>query len=151
MLLIDKLREDFLQYRKDRNEAASKLLSLVVSEADKVGKADGSRKPTDAEVIQVIKKMINANKEVIKLIKPAEEGSGKENSDVFKAENKILNQYVPQQMTEEEIRETIDLIIVDEGMEDMKSLGLVMSIMKREHTGLYDGKIASQIAKELLK
>ena len=150
MLLIDKLREDFLQYRKDRNEDASKLLSLVISEADKVGKDDGDRKPTDEEVVRIVKKMINANQEVIDLLEPAIGGDGEEGRNLFIRENEILKPYVPQQMTEEEIREAVDLIIVEEGLEDMKSLGLIMSTMKREHTGLYDGKIASTTARNIL-
>ena len=161
MLLIDKLREDFLQYRKGRNEDASKLLSFVISESDKVGKDDGNRKPTDEEIIRFIKNMMKGNQELIKIFTPSKEVLEADIDDIalktsqksinkVKAENDILVKYIPQQMSEKEIYDTIDLIIVEEGLEDIKSLGLVMSIMKREHEGLYDGKIASTIAKEIL-
>ena len=158
MFLIDKLRKDFVQYRKDRNDIASKLLSLVISEADKIGKSNGCRKPTDTESIQVIKKMINSNQEMINIFKDSEkrlkkrdgEGDLSTTLNKIKIENEILNNYIPKQMNEKEIYDTIDLIIVEEGLEDIKSLGLVMSIMKREHEGLYDGKIASTIAREIL-
>ncbi|MBN1219750.1 MAG: GatB/YqeY domain-containing protein [Anaerolineae bacterium] len=66
------------------------------------------------------------------------------------AELAILESYLPQQMSEEEIRVKAKKVIADLGITDMKGIGQVMKQLMAEMQGQADGKIVNQIVRELL-
>ena len=62
----------------------------------------------------------------------------------------VINEYLPTQMSEDVLRDTIKLFIEDYSLSTMKDMGKIMSYMKNNFDGEYDGKLASTITKELL-
>jgi uncharacterized protein YqeY len=66
------------------------------------------------------------------------------------AELAILEQYLPAQMSEDEVREKVQAIITALGVTDLKGLGQVMKQAMTELKGQADGKIVNQIARQLL-
>ncbi len=65
-------------------------------------------------------------------------------------ELKIIERYLPEQMSESEIRETVGAIIEKTGAESMKDMGKVMGMATKEMAGKADGKVISGIVRELL-
>lgn len=145
MSLIEKIRNDQLLSRKN-NSPDSSLLTTLLSEASMVGKNNGNRESTDEEVINVIKKFIKNNKELM--------SSVNEDSIAYqkaKQEIELLSSYLPQQMTEDEIKKAVQQKICT--LEDIspKLMGNIMKWLKENYSGQYDGAVASKIVKELLK
>jgi uncharacterized protein YqeY len=69
--------------------------------------------------------------------------------DRLYAEEQILEQFLPTQMTELELEKCIATFMADNGLSGPKALGLVMKMLKDQYGGMYDGQTASAVAKRL--
>lgn len=105
------------------------FLRVVVGELDRVGK-----NPSDSETLKVLQKM---QKNAIEM-----------NSTY---EQKILNKYLPTMLSESEIKNIVNSIILEDNITSLKELGKIMSKLKtHEKSSLIDNKMASKIVKEIL-
>jgi len=66
------------------------------------------------------------------------------------AELAILEQYLPAQMSEAEVREKAQAVIAELGVTDMKGMGQVMNQLMAELKGQADGKVVSQVVRQIL-
>ena len=71
-------------------------------------------------------------------------------ADVEAAQMKVIEQFLPKQLTNEELEAEISKIIADTGAADMKDLGKVMGTASKALAGKSDGKSISEMAKKLL-
>ena len=129
MLTIKQLlqeREDALRIKDDLNKAKYAVLSVLVGELQRKDKD-----PTEAVIVAKVKKMID------------DLNFSLEHRDLphLKLEIKILEKYIPTQLTEAEVNK---LLI----RENCANLGLFMKFMKAQHAGLYDGRMVSTLAKD---
>ena len=145
--LLAQIKKQQLQARKDKNTLMAQSLTTLIGEAEMVGKNDGNRSSTDAEVIAVIKKFI---KNIDEAKSAADKGNMTEKSQALQAEKDLLNSFLPKQLSEEEIRTIIGNIVNQLGEKSPKMMGKVLGSLKESHAGLYDGALASKVAKELL-
>jgi len=145
MSLFLQIKKDQLHARKNNKTVEATLLTTLIGEAAMIGKNDGNRESTDEEVIAVVKKFIKNNKELMDIVNPESNGY----TDA-KFENEFLTQYIPLQMTEEELRETVQLRIRTLDEITPKLMGTVMKWLKDNYVGQYDGALASKVVKELL-
>ena len=123
------LKQQIIDYRNSNKESRL-ILGVLLSELDRDDKIKESdfRNPSDNDVIRVTKKMIDS----LKLM----------SSTQALEEVKILEQFIPQQLTEEQIESIIK-------RERFTSIKDCMGFFKELYAGLYDGKIVSKIFKEL--
>jgi uncharacterized protein YqeY len=136
MSKIQEIKDSLLQARKSRDTLSSALLSTLLGEALMIGKNDGNRESTDAEVIKVIKKFIANNEETIKLTGP---------NAKLGAEIVTLESFLPAQLSADELDRIIsDLILKGNNM------GQVMKLLKEQYAGTYDGAAASALIKAKL-
>lgn len=143
MTLIQQLKKDQLQARKDRNTGKTSALTSLIAEASAVGFNDGKRDPTDKEVIQTIKKFIKNINEVIDAL-------GDDTPKTYGDELKIYESYLPRQMTATELESAVNEIIRTIPQISIKSLGIVMKKLNLQYAGCFDGKQASAIVKAKL-
>ena len=132
-MLIDQVRADRMQAMKARNGVAKTILTTLLGELEGAAKRDQTN-ITDDMVVRSCKKFITANLEVIDL-----GGS----LDALETENAILDSYIPKQLTEEELYAIIAEL-------KPTNLGTVMQHLKANHNGLYDGKLAANVAKHVI-
>jgi len=144
-MLIEQIKQDQLQARKDRNAQLAQLLTTFYSEAAMIGKNDGDRATTDAEVQAVAKKFIKNANEVMANLPDSDD---RYVMAVFEIVN--LTEYLPAQMSEEELNAAIGEIIQSNNLSTMKDMGNVMKALKVEFAGQYDGSTASKLIKEQL-
>lgn len=147
MSLLELIKRDQLTARKDKTaKDVASLLTTLIGEASMIGKNDGNRESTDAEVIAVIKKFIKNNKELADIVDKTSDA----HQHKALTENIILGYYLPKQMSEEDIRKVVQSHI--ETLEEVspKAMGLIMKLLKDNYGGRYDGKMASKVVKELL-
>lgn len=119
---MNSLKQKITDYRNSHTETRT-LLGTVLGELDRISKT-----PTDNECIQLIKKMIESNRLV--------------NTTESLYENQLLEQFIPQQLTESQIESIIK-------RERFQSIKDCMGFFKELYAGLYDGKLVSKIFKEL--
>ena len=144
-MLIEQIRRDFIEARKARNAEKSAFLSTLLSEVERIGKDNGNRQTTDEEAVKVVKKFVKNAEETIAV----GEKSGKDVS-ASKREVEILNGYLPQQLTAEQLTVIISAIVETLPEKSPKATGKIMSELKANYNGQYDGKMASDLVKQLL-
>lgn len=101
----------------------------------------------DNKVISILEKMIKQRKESIAQYLKA---SRNELAEKEKEEITIIQEFLPDQMTEEEIREIIQKTIESTGAESMKDMGKVMAALKEQTAGKADAALISQEVKKIL-
>jgi len=145
-MLIDIIKDQQVQARRDRDADLAQLLTTFYSEAAMIGKNDGGRDTTDNEVIALAKKFINNAKEVMDNLDATDVRYTNADYEIG-----TLSNYLPTQLSEQEIRSAVEVIIDAKDLSTMKDMGVIMKELKSTFDGQYDGKVASQIIKELLK
>lgn len=141
MSLIQTIKADQLQARKNKEQLRASLLTTLLGEATAIGKNDGNRETTDAEVMAMIKKFVKNINDTL---------PHRPNDTNLIEERDILMQYLPKQLTSEELVLVVQNIIAENDLEGPKAMGAVMKVLKEHHDGQYEGKLASQIAREAL-
>jgi uncharacterized protein YqeY len=151
MSLLQTIKTAQLQARKERLTTTAGLLTTLVGEATAVGKNNGNRETTDAEVVAVIKKFVNNITETIAVLEAQPESTAR-NDAIGKAKTElyVLNFYLPKQLSEDELRAAVDAVIASSGASSIKDMGRVMQSLKDAHGGTYDGGAASKIVRERL-
>lgn len=145
MCLLKTLKSDQLAARKlHKSDVASSLTSLI-SEAEMVGKNKRNDQPTDEEVVQTIKKFLKGIDESISACDKLNRDSSK-----LKNEKKLLESYLPRQLSKDELTILIKARIFNVNLSGQKSLGILMKWLNENYAGRFNGKDASEISKHLL-
>jgi uncharacterized protein YqeY len=131
MKLIERINNDFTEAYKAKDMDKKNFLGVVKTEVTKESKT-----PEDSYIISKLKSMIK---------------NAEATNSLTDNELSILNEYLPTQMTEETLRDTIKLLIDDYELSSLKEMGKVMTYLKNNFDGQYDGRMASTITKELLQ
>ena len=102
---------------------------------------------SDEEIIKILQRMIKQRKESISQFEQAgrEELADKENSEIL-----ILQDFLPEQMSEEEIKVYVDEAIIESGASTPQDMGKVMGSLKSKLKGNVDMGIVSKLVKESL-
>jgi uncharacterized protein YqeY len=109
----------------------------------------GAASPPDDEVVvtEVLQKMIKQRRESIEMYK---QGGREELADAEAAEVAVIEEFLPKQMNDEEIKAAIDALVAETGAASVKDMGRVMALMKERHAGELDMSKASQMVKARL-
>jgi hypothetical protein len=102
---------------------------------------------SDDQIIGVIASQLKKRKAAL----PEFEKSGREDLiNELKSEIKVLESYLPEQLSQEELTRMIQEVIEEVGATSMKDMGKVMQVMTDRATGRADNKLVSQIVRKLL-
>ena len=102
---------------------------------------------TEQEEIKVIQTLVKQRKESIELY---EKGGRSELANAEKAEMEILNGYLPQMMSADDIKAIVQSVADEVGATSMADMGKVMPEVMKRGKGLIDGKSAQQFVREIL-
>lgn len=136
----ERLQKDALEARKARDTEKANLLTTIISQVKNIAIDDGHRAVNDSDVVKVVRQFLKSVEE--NLSYAAQGKLPTETVEKLKKEKDILESYLPKQLSAEEIREIIK-------NSSAKSIGEAMKYLKENYDGQYDGKLASQIAKEV--
>lgn len=146
-LIIEKIKEARLAAMKSKDAEKTSFLTILYSEVAMFGKNNGNRETTDEEAIKVLKKFVKGAEETIEI-------GEKNGRDVSKSklELEILAEYLPKQLSEQDLKLIVDSFVakLPDNEKNKKSMGKVMSYLKTNYGGQYDGKMASDIVKVVL-
>jgi hypothetical protein len=145
MSLVDKINADIksamLAKEKEKLEALRGIKAALL-----LAQTSGEKVTEDIE-IKMLQKLIKQRREAAEIYKSQnrEDLSGPE---IFQAD--IIQQYLPAQMSEEEIKTIIKNIIAQTNASSIKDMGKVMGLASKELAGKADNKAVSEIVKQLL-
>ncbi|MGN1158816.1 MAG: GatB/YqeY domain-containing protein [Lachnospiraceae bacterium] len=148
MSMIDKVRAEMVtamkNHDKERKESLSMLLSALKNKA-----IDKREDLTEAEEFEVVKKELKQTKETME-VAPADRADIIEQC---KARIAVLSEFAPEEMSEEEIRKTINEVIAALGIENpsARDKGKVMKELMPKVKGRADGALVNRIVGEVLQ
>ncbi len=149
-MIFEKISKDYIQAMKNRDSLRIVVLSYIKSviKYREIENREKKKELTDDDVIEVISKEIKKREESIEMYKIG----GREDL-VHKEEKelKVLKEYMPVQMSEEEIRAKVKEIIQKVGASCEKDFGRVMKEVMVELKGKAGGNLIKKIVEESLK
>ncbi|CAG7840083.1 GatB/YqeY domain-containing protein [Clostridium botulinum C] len=146
MSLKEKLQQDWKIAMKNRDKFRSSTLSMAKAAILQVEKTD-NRVLDDEEIIGILSKEVKSRRDALV---DFENGNRQDLVDEAKSEIEILLEYLPKQLTEDEIAEIVRQIICETGASSAKDMGKVMSAAMAKLKGRADGKLVSSIVKQNL-
>ena len=153
-MLKEDIKKDLNEALKSREELKTSVLRLLSSailnkEKDKrykSGKAEDVSL-TDEEIIDVISSESKKRKEAIELY---QKGDRPELAKKEKEEMEILQKYLPEQLSEEEIKKLVEEAVAKTGAVSVKEMGKVMAVLTPQIKGKADMTLVSKLVKEFL-
>ena len=127
--------------------AAVRLILAKLKDKDIELRTAAAMPDDDVLVTDVLQKMAKQRRESITLY---EQGGRQELADVEKAELAVIEEFLPQQMGEDEVKAAIAAIIAELGAEGMKDMGKVVGALKAKHGTQIDMGKASALVKAAL-
>jgi uncharacterized protein YqeY len=129
---------------KDKDTTAT--LRLVTSAIKQI-EVDERRELSDDDVIAVLTKMVKQRRESIEQFT---KGNRQDLADKEQAELDLIQQYLPEQLSEAEIDQLIDQVISETGAETIKDMGKVMGKLKPQIQGKAEmGPVSAKIKAKL--
>jgi uncharacterized protein YqeY len=140
------IEQDMRSAMKARSDIKLSTLRLLLA-ALKQQEIDSQLDLTEADVLSIIEKMIKQRRESIRIFLEADR---RELADKEQSELDILITYMPEQLTEIEIREAVKTAIEKTKAQGLKDMGKVMGLLKNELSGKADFSSISEMVKEAL-
>ena len=138
------IKQAMLAKDKDKLRALRAIKSLILLAETEKGGGDGI---SEQQEVQLLTKAAKQRKDSIEVF----EKQGREDlASVEKAELAIIETFLPQQLTEEELKAELEKIIADTGASSPKEMGKVMGVATKALAGRADGKAISTMVKQLL-
>jgi len=147
MSLFDTIQSDMYAAMKsgDKHKTGTLRVALSTLKDKKIEKREDL---TEVEAIKIIKNLVKQRKEAADIYK--ENGR----NDLMKNENtelEILNAYLPQMMSEDDLRTLVKKVVEDIGASNLSDIGKVMPEVMKQSAGKADGKMAQSIVRDLLQ
>jgi uncharacterized protein YqeY len=148
MGLKEKLQADLTDAIRSRNEVVSgtvRMLLAAITNEEVAGKA--AKVLTDAEIITVLSREAKKRREAVEAYTQAKRDdlASKE-----KAEAAVIANYLPEQLSEDEIKKLIQAAIAETGAAGAAGMGLVMKVLQPMIAGKADGGVVSGLVKAAL-
>lgn len=147
MNLSERLTDDMKQAMKNQDKFKLTVIRMMRA-AVKNLEIDLKRPLEDSEVLDILSREIKQRKDSLQEFKKA--GRDDLVADLV-VEIEIISQYLPQQLTEEEIQEIVTQTIHELGASSKADMGKVMSALMPKTKGRADGKLVNQFVQQLLK
>lgn len=146
MGLFEDLQQRLKEAMLGKRELERETLRMVISSA-KNRKIELGRELTDDDVLAVITKAVKSRQDSMQQFTQAgrTELAAKEEAEIA-----VLAGWLPQLMDEAATRAAVESIVSDLGLESKKDMGRLMKELMSRHKGQVDGKLANQVAAELL-
>lgn len=151
MSMREKFTENMKQAMRDKNEVTLSTLRLILSaikDKDIAARTAESREGIkDEQILSLLQAMIKQRQESIKMY---EQGKRQDLADKEAAEIKVIESYLPKQMSDDEMKSAVQKAIAAAGASSIKDMGKVMAELKTKYSGSMDFSKAGVVVKEKL-
>lgn len=148
MTLFDQISKDIVAAMKNRDKVRLETLRNIKKFFIEAKTAPGANgEVTDDAALKILQKLAK---------------QGEESADIYNQQNrpdlaeeemaqvKVIKEYLPKPLSEEELKSEIQAIIAETGASSMKDMGKVMGIATKKLAGKAEGKAISALVKQLL-
>ena len=144
-----KLQEELKQSMLARNELKTSVLRLLISAINyyEIQKGGAGYNATKEDILSVIGSQIKQRRDSIEEYNKA---NRPELADKEQKELEILQTYMPEQMSEEEVKKLVDQAVSQANASTIQDMGKVMGILMPKVKGKADGNLVSNLVKQAL-
>ena len=151
MSLREKINEQFNTALKSKNKtliSTFRLILAAIKERDIANKTGKNKEVIkDPEIIKVLKKMKKQRHDSADLYK---KGNRQELLEAEEAEIKIIDTFLPKQLSDEETKKICKQVIESSGAKSIKDMGKIMGLFKQKYSDTIDFSKVNLIVKGLL-
>lgn len=150
-MLRTRLSDSLKSSMKERNERSVSTLRLILAalkDQDIAARGKGNKEGlSDDQILSLLQSMIKQRRDSIKLY---EQGGRMELAQREAEEIAVIEEFLPEQMSDDEMAAVITGIIGEVGAESLKDMGKAMGALKEQYAGQMDFAKASAMVKERL-
>jgi len=147
MTLEEKINADLKQAMLNKDEAGLRAIRAIKS-AILLSKTEKDAKELDNDLeIKLLQKLVKQRKDALEIFEKErrDDLAQKEREEIL-----VIEKYLPAQMSVEELKAILKIIIAETGAKTPQDMGKVMGIASKQLAGKSDGKTISAVVKELL-
>ena len=144
--MLNQLQQELVVAMKAGEKAKMMGLRNIIGKL-KAAKIDKGESLTDEESLKILK---SAAKQLKESIDQYQKGDRNDLAEREAFELSLLEKYLPEQLSEEIIRKTVENIVKNTGAESIQDLGQVMGASMKEFAGSADGKLVQKIVQDEL-
>ncbi|MCG6207895.1 GatB/YqeY domain-containing protein [Rhodopseudomonas sp. HC1] len=144
---INNAVKDAMRAKDERKLSTLRMVNSAIKNADI--EARGQSKPplSDGDLLGLLQKMIKQRQESVELY---DKGGRAELADQERAEIAVIQAYLPQQMSDDDVKAAIAAVIAETGAAGIKDMGKVIAALKAKYAGQMDFGKASGLVKAAL-
>lgn len=146
MSLKETLMEDMKNSMKNK-DTIKKNTIIMVRAAIKQKEVDERIELADEDILDIVSKQVKEKRAAIEEFK---RGNRQDLVDLTNAEIDILLNYLPKQLSEEEVEEIVKEVIIEINATSMKDIGMIMKTVMPKVKGRTDGNIVNKAVKKIL-
>jgi uncharacterized protein len=139
--------KEAMKAKDERKLSTLRMVNATLKNADIEARGQGKPPLGDAEVLAVLQKMIKQRQESVELY---DKGGRAELAAQEREEIAVISAYLPQQMSEDEVKAAISAVVTETGAAGIKDMGKVIGVLKTKYAGQMDFAKASALVKAAL-
>ncbi len=124
-----------------------RLIMAAIKDRDIAIRAEGKEAVSDEQILEIMSKMVKQRRESIKIY---EEAGRLQLAQQEQSEIDVISGFMPEQMSDDEIKAACETIIKELGVSGLKDMGKTMGALKGKYAGSMDFGKAGKFVKELL-
>ena len=133
---------------KDKTRLSTlRLINAAIKDRDIAGRAKGLDQVGDDEILEILAKMVKQRAESSKQYR---EANRPELAEQEEAETTVIAEFLPEQLSEEDMRAACREVIAETGAEGLRDMGKCMAMLKEKYAGQMDFGKASGMVKNIL-
>ena len=146
MTLKEQISDDMKAAMKAGDKDRLKVVRLILSAIKQI-EVDKRVELADSDVLAVLNKMVKQRRDSVTQFR---DGGRDDLADIETAEIAVIEQYLPAQLSDDEVAKIVDQAINDTGAESLRDMGKVMAIVKEKAEGRADlGAVSGKVKAKL--
>jgi hypothetical protein len=145
---VDQALKQAMRDKAAKRLATLRLINAAIKDQEIAGRsADGAPPVGDTEIMAILAKMTKQRNESVRAY---EEGGRLDLAERERDEIKVIEEFLPRQLNEDEVAAAIDKAISDVGASTIRDMGKIMGKLKERHAGQMDfGAVGPQVKARL--
>ncbi|RAX39122.1 GatB/YqeY domain-containing protein [Rhizobium tropici] len=145
---LSNAQKDAMKAKDTARLSTVRLILAAIKDKDIANRGLGKEQASEDEILQLLAKMIKQREESVKIYI---DGGRPELADKEREEIAVIQGFMPEQLSEEKVREICVAIVAELGAHGLKDMGKCVAALRERYAGQMDFAKASAILKELLK
>ena len=145
---LSNAQKDAMKAKDTARLSTVRLILAAIKDKDIANRGLAKEQASEDEILQLLAKMIKQREESVKIYI---DGGRPELADKERAEIAVIQGFMPEQLSEEKVREICVAIVAELGAQGLKDMGKCVAALRERYAGQMDFAKASAILKELLK